>query len=68
MLVGSVAVVIHTARQREVVQDQESKLLAMGETLFEREPCTDPNWHYWNGCAAASDQLVEARTLKRPDE
>src|SRR5262249_24253338 len=24
------------------------------------ERSTDPNWHYWNVCAAASDQLVEA--------
>ena len=30
------------------------------EKLFERERSTDPNWHYWNVCASASDQLVEA--------
>lgn len=30
------------------------------EKLFERERSTDPNWHYWNACASASDQLVEA--------
>ena len=30
------------------------------ENLFERERSTDPNWHYWNVCAAASDQLIEA--------
>ena len=30
------------------------------EELFERERASDPNWHYWNVCASASDQLVEA--------
>ena len=30
------------------------------EKLFERERSTDPNWHYWNVCASASDQLAEA--------
>jgi bifunctional non-homologous end joining protein LigD len=30
------------------------------EKLFERERASDPNWHYWNVCASASDQLVEA--------
>jgi hypothetical protein len=28
------------------------------EELFER--AGDPNWYYWNVCASASDQLVEA--------
>ena len=32
------------------------------EKLFERERSTDPNWHYWNVCASASDQLVDHRT------
>ena len=30
------------------------------EKLFERERSTDPNWHYWNVCASASDQLGKA--------
>jgi len=30
------------------------------EKLFERERSTDPNWHHWNVCASASDQLVES--------
>jgi len=30
------------------------------EKLFERERSTDPNCHYWNVCASASDQLLEA--------
>ena len=29
------------------------------EELFERERATDPHWHYWNACAAASDQLAK---------
>ena len=29
------------------------------EELFERERSIDPNWHYWNACAAASDQLAK---------
>jgi len=33
---------------------------AAREKLFERERSTDPNWHYSNVCASASDQLVEA--------
>jgi len=28
------------------------------EKLFERERASDPNWHYWNVCAPASDQLL----------
>jgi len=28
------------------------------EELFERERSIDPNWHYWNVCTSASDQLV----------
>ena len=27
------------------------------EKLFERERATDPNWHYWNACASACDQV-----------
>ena len=30
------------------------------ENFFERERSPDPNWHYWNVGASASDQLVEA--------
>ena len=29
------------------------------EKLFERERARDPNWHYWNVCASASDQVAE---------
>ena len=30
------------------------------EKLFERERSADSNGHYWNVCASASDQLLEA--------
>lgn len=30
------------------------------EKLFERERASGPNWHHWNTCASACDQLIEA--------
>ena len=30
------------------------------EQLFERERASDPDWHYWNACTSACDQVVEA--------
>jgi hypothetical protein len=34
--------------------------LAGREELFERERGGNPDWHGWNGCASACDQLTEA--------
>ena len=29
------------------------------EKLFERERTSDPDWHYWNTCTSACDELIK---------